>query len=118
RIAGAQTLRCSRRPIAVEPRGTIGRRLSGRRIESVDRLGKRVVRKLDNADRLIFDPRMTGLVLVAEPPTETHLRFRLDMEDGPIPHIWYWDRRGLGSVRLLAERQFAERLGATKLGPD
>jgi formamidopyrimidine-DNA glycosylase len=118
RIAGAQTLRCPRRPIAIEPRGAIGRRLRGRRIDSVDRLGKRVVLRLDNADRLIFEPRMTGLVLVADPPTETHLRFRIDLDNGPIPHVWYWDRRGLGSVRLLTERQFAERLGAAKVGPD
>ena len=39
---------------------------------------------------------MTGLVLVADPPTQEHLRFRLDLEGGPIPHVWYWDRRGLG----------------------
>jgi formamidopyrimidine-DNA glycosylase len=61
---------------------------------------------------------MTGLVLVADPPTQEHLRFRLDLADGPIPHVWYWDRRGLGSVRLLTERQFAERLGGERLGPD
>jgi len=61
---------------------------------------------------------MTGLVLVADPPTREHLRFRLDLADGPIPHVWYWDRRGLGSVRLLTDRQFGERLGAESLGPD
>src|SRR6185369_1373715 len=70
------------------------------------------------ADRLIFEPRMTGLVLVADPPTETHLRFRLDLKGGPIPHIWYWDRRGLGSVRLLSERQFGAQLDNGQLGPD
>ena len=36
-------------------------------------------------DRLIFEPRMTGLVLVADPPSQEHLRFRLDLADGPIP---------------------------------
>jgi formamidopyrimidine-DNA glycosylase len=118
RIAAAEPLRCPRRPIAIEPRRSIGRRLHGRRIDVVDRLGKRVVLKLDNADRLVFEPRMTGLVLIADPPTETHLRFRLDLESGPIPHIWYWDRRGLGSVRLLTDAQFNERLGGEKLGPD
>src|SRR5262249_7119852 len=53
-----------------------------------------------------------------DPPTTTHLRFRLDLADGPIPHIWYWDRRGLGSVRLLNEKQFAELLSSGNLGPD
>src|SRR5262249_15180859 len=74
--------------------------------------------RLDSGDRLIFEPRMTGLVLVADPPTQDHLRFRLDLEDGPIPHVWYWDRRGLGSVRLLDQKQFAAQLGNGQLGPD
>jgi formamidopyrimidine-DNA glycosylase len=119
RIAGAERVRCRRRPIAIEPRGAaLGRRLVGRRIDDVGRLGKRVVLRLDSGDRLIFEPRMTGLVLVANPPTQEHLRFRLDLNGGPIPHVWYWDRRGLGSVRLLSPRQFTERLGDDRLGPD
>src|SRR5262245_58576523 len=119
RILGAERERCRRRPILVQPAGSaLGRRVAGRRIEEVARLGKRVVLKLDSGDRLIFEPRMTGLVLVADPPTVEHLRFRLDLADGPIPHVWYWDRRGLGSVRLLDERQFATQLGNGYLGPD
>jgi formamidopyrimidine-DNA glycosylase len=90
----------------------------GRRISDVSRLGKRVVLKLDNGDRLIFEPRMTGLVLVADPPTVEHLRFQLDLADGPIRHVWYWDRRGLGSVRLLSEREYTALLSGGKLGPD
>jgi formamidopyrimidine-DNA glycosylase len=118
-IAGAGRVKCRRRPIAVEPRAAaLARRVIGRRIEDVGRVGKRVVLRLDSGDRLIFEPRMTGLVLVADPPTEEHLRFRLDLAEGPIRQIWYWDRRGLGSVRLLSERQFAERLGDGSLGPD
>src|SRR5262245_45612271 len=119
RILGAERERCRRRPILVQPAGSaLGRRVAGRRIEEVARLGKRVVLKLDSGDRLIFEPRMTGLVLVADPPTVEHLRFRLDLADGPIPHVWYWDRRGLGSVRLLTDQQFADQLGNGKLGPD
>jgi formamidopyrimidine-DNA glycosylase len=118
-IAGAVRLPCRRRPIAIQPRpATLAKRIAGRQIVEVGRLGKRVVLRLDRGDRLIFEPRMTGLVLVADPPTQGHLRFRLDLADGPIPHVWYWDRRGLGSVRLLAEREFAARLGNGALGPD
>jgi formamidopyrimidine-DNA glycosylase len=76
------------------------------------------VLRLEGGERLIFEPRMTGLVLVADPPTQEHLRLRLDLARGPIPHIWYWDRRGLGSVRLLTESQFAAQLGNGHLGPD
>jgi formamidopyrimidine-DNA glycosylase len=94
------------------------RRIVGRRIEEVGRLGKRVVVKLDSADRLIFEPRMTGLVLLADPPTAEHLRFRLDLAGGPSPHVWYWDRRGLGSIKLLADSEFQELLAGGRLGPD
>lgn len=119
RIAGAERLQCRKRPILMQPRpAELAKRLTGARIDEVGRLGKRVVLLLDSGDRLIFEPRMTGLVLVADPPTQEHLRFRLDLARGPIPHVWYWDRRGLGSVRLLNERQFAGQLGDGRLGPD
>jgi formamidopyrimidine-DNA glycosylase len=118
-IAGAEKLRCRRRPIAIEPRpAMLAKRIVGRRIAEVGRLGKRVVLQLDDGQRLIFEPRMTGLVLLADPPTQEHLRFRLDLAGGPIAHVWYWDRRGLGSVCLLSERQFEARLGNGALGPD
>lgn len=119
RVVGAERLRCSRKPIAIVPQGaTLARRLAGRRIDDVGRLGKRVVLLLDSGDRMIFEPRMTGLVLVADPPTTEHLRFRLDLSGDSVEHVWYWDRRGLGSIRLLNERQFAEQLGDGRLGPD
>jgi formamidopyrimidine-DNA glycosylase len=119
RIVGAERVKCSRRPILIHPQGAaLTRKLVGRTVSEVGRVGKRVVIKLDNGDRLIFEPRMTGLVLVADPPTKEHLRFRLDLERGPIQSIWYWDRRGLGSVRLLSEKQFQDCLGAGTLGPD
>jgi formamidopyrimidine-DNA glycosylase len=119
RISGVERVKCSRRPILIEPTGaSLKRKLVGRIVHEVGRVGKRVVLKLDSGDRLIFEPRMTGLVLVADPPTQEHLRFRLDFAGGPIESIWYWDRRGLGSVRLLTEKQFHDRLGARALGPD
>lgn len=118
-IAAAVCLRCQKRPIRIEPRAAaLARRLVGQQIEEVGRLGKRVVLKLAGGERLIFEPRMTGLVLVADPPSAEHLRFRLDLADGPIAHVWYWDRRGLGSIRLVSERQLAEQLGSGRLGPD
>jgi len=119
RVLSVERLKCQRRPIRIEPKpATLSRRIVGQKIVEVGRLGKRVVLKLDSGDRLIFEPRMTGLVLITDPPTDEHLRFRLDMADGPIPHVWYWDRRGLGSVRLLTDQEFARQLGSGKLGPD
>lgn len=119
RIVGAERVKCARRPIQIQPSGSaLSRRLIGRTVQDVGRVGKRVVLQFDNADRLIFEPRMTGLVLVTDPPTTEHMRFRLDFEGGSIPHVWYWDRRGLGSIRLLSDHQFREQLGSGKLGPD
>jgi formamidopyrimidine-DNA glycosylase len=119
RIVGAGRVPCRRRPILIHPRPpALARRLVGSTVDEVGRLGKRVILRLSSGDSLIFEPRMTGLVLVADPPTQEHLRFRLDLAGGPIPHIWYWDRRGLGSVRLISESQLADQLGSRRLGPD
>jgi formamidopyrimidine-DNA glycosylase len=119
RIAAADRSPCERRPILIQPRPTtLAKRLVGREVTAVDRLGKRVVVRIDNGDSLIFEPRMTGLVLVADPPTKEHLRFCLELTGGPIRQVWYWDRRGLGSVRLLTAEQLTSQLGSGKLGPD
>jgi formamidopyrimidine-DNA glycosylase len=61
---------------------------------------------------------MTGLVLLSDPPSREHLRFRLDLRDATVPHLWYWDRRGLGSIRLLDRQQVEHQLGPPQLGPD
>ena len=79
-IAGAARLPCRRRPIAIVPRPSmLARRIAGQTIVEVTRLGKRVVLVLSSGDRLIFEPRMTGLVLTADPPSTEHLRFQLDL---------------------------------------
>jgi formamidopyrimidine-DNA glycosylase len=119
KIAGALRLPCSRRAILIQPRpAALAKRAIGRQVLDVGRLGKRVVLLLCSGDRLVFEPRMTGLVLIADPPTQEHLRFRLDLAGGPVPHVWYWDRRGLGSVRLFTAAQFATQFAIGKLGPD
>ncbi len=119
RIAAAGRVPCPKRPIAVSPGpAALDKRIVGQRIESIGRVGKRVVIHLERGDALVFEPRMTGLVLVADPPTREHLRFRLDLKGGPLKSIWYWDRRGLGSVRLLSAKQFEEQLRGSKVGPD
>jgi formamidopyrimidine-DNA glycosylase len=110
---------CQRKPILVSPKiEEFSERAVGRRITTVDRLGKRVVVRLDSGDAIVFEPRMTGLVLIADPPTGEHLRFRLDLRSGPTKSVWYWDRRGLGSVRLLAAEELAAKLGSDVLGLD
>jgi formamidopyrimidine-DNA glycosylase len=109
---------CARRPIQITPRiDALRRRAVGRRIAAVDRIGKRVVLRLDSGDAIILEPRMTGLVLLADPPTREHLRLRITLEGKPS-ELLFWDRRGLGSVRLVSERQFHELYENGNLGPD
>jgi formamidopyrimidine-DNA glycosylase len=57
-------------------------------------------------------------VLLADPPTAEHLRFRAKLAGAKAPELLYWDRRGLGSVRLLSPKEFAEQLGPERIGPD
>ena len=122
-IAGSEVLdvqrtRCRLKPIRISPSmASFRRRVIGRRILEVGRVGKRVVLALDSGDSVILEPRMTGLVLVADPPNQEHLRLRFSL-DGAVPELLYWDRRGLGSVQLLSPDQFHQRFGLQGLGPD
>ena len=55
--------RCRLRPISVVPtRGRFRKQLIGHTIVAIERLGKRVVLRLDNDYVVIFEPRMTGFV--------------------------------------------------------
>jgi formamidopyrimidine-DNA glycosylase len=117
RIREAERMPCPRKPIEVSPKpAAFRKRTVGRKVSAVDRLGKRVVIRLEGGDSIILEPRMTGLVLLADPPTTEHLRFRLTLDDGRS--VYYWDRRGLGSVRLFSEKELAARYDDGTLGPD
>lgn len=119
KIIGASRVPCRRRPIVITPNlPALKRRLIGQSIADVGRLGKRVVIHVSSGDALVLEPRMTGLVLVADPPSLEHLRFRIDLAGAAVPTIWYWDRRGLGSVRLLSAAELARQFGTGRLGPD
>ncbi len=119
RIEDVERVRCRRRPISIEPRiDRFRRRAVGRIICDVGRVGKRVIVHLDSSDAIVLEPRMTGLVLVAEPPTREHLRFRCLLSGKADRALLYWDRRGLGSVRLFSRSEFDAAFGPEKIGPD
>jgi formamidopyrimidine-DNA glycosylase len=118
RILGVERPRCRRKPILIAPRIDVFRRRAvGRQIVAVDRVGKRVVLRLDSGDGIVLEPRMTGLVLLADPPSVEHLRLRIRL-DGPAHELLFWDRRGLGLVRLVDPGEFADLYGERMLGPD
>ena len=73
--------------------------------------------ELEDTQVIVIEPRMTGLVLLADPPTVDHLRLRLRLQGGSEPELLFWDRRGLGTVRLLKADQIASAIDV-KLGPD
>lgn len=124
RVADVIRPRCKLRPIEIAPRlASFRRRVVGRSIARLGRVGKRVIIELGangkcETDSIVIEPRMTGLVLLAEPPDREHLRFGLRLEAGPAPELWFWDRRGLGSVRLVSPAEFAARYGLDRIGPD
>jgi formamidopyrimidine-DNA glycosylase len=131
RIEAIERPRCRLKPIAIGPSpARLRRRVIGCTIDAVDRVGKRVLVQLSSDDVLVFEPRMTGLVLVAEPPNREHLRLRIALAGGSRSsgaasngarrgspsQLLYWDRRGLGSVRLLSPLELDEM--RAQFGPD
>ncbi|MBS0208491.1 MAG: bifunctional DNA-formamidopyrimidine glycosylase/DNA-(apurinic or apyrimidinic site) lyase [Planctomycetes bacterium] len=116
--------RCACRPISIRPAlPRIARRIEGQTIAAIERLGKRVILRFASDDRLVIEPRMTGLVLLAEPPDQDHLRLSLTVEcptkNGRVQpkEMLFWDRRGLGTARLVSPAEFARDYGE-RLGPD
>jgi formamidopyrimidine-DNA glycosylase len=120
RIEAVLRPRCKLRPIEIAPDlARFRRRAVGRLITATDRVGKRVVVRLEGeGDAIVMEPRMTGLVLVADPPNREHLRFGLALAGGSVSELWFWDRRGLGSVRLVSPPEFEALYGADRVGPD
>jgi formamidopyrimidine-DNA glycosylase len=110
--------KCKLKPIEITPGPrSFRRRVLGREVHGLDRLGKRVLVRFNGGENIVFEPRMTGLLLLADPPDSEHLRFCLKLR-GSEPCLWFWDRRGLGSVRCLNQSELKERFGSGKLGPD
>ncbi len=119
RIEKLHWLRRPLKPIATQPsRPVFRRRVLGQQVVAVDRIGKRVVIRLGTGDSIVVEPRMTGLVLLGEPPNESHLRWHMQLTDTTANDVWYWDRRGLGSVRLFTPESLQQTLGPDCIGPD
>lgn len=121
KIVAVERCRLRARPIQFTPAGgKFDRRVLDKKVMAVDRLGKRVVVRLDDGIALVFEPRMTGLVLLADPPSRDHLRLRIHLENrrGKRQELLYWDQRGLGLVRALDEQGLEKLYGPERLGPD
>lgn len=117
---------CPRRPIPIHPTPeTLVTLTRNNRIQDVVRVAKRICIKIYKEQAspertchvIVIEPRMTGLVVTSDPPTELHrrLRFHLD-RDGNQTGFDFWDRRGLGTVSLLNASEFDQL--RNRLGPD
>ena len=119
-LVGVQSCPCDCRPILLEPAlDRINERVREQRVTCVERRAKRILIGLASGDLFVIEPRMTGLMLVEDPPDLEHLRIEWRLRQGRKSRsVWFWDRRGLGTVRLLTAEQAATHLGPSRLGPD
>jgi formamidopyrimidine-DNA glycosylase len=91
--------------------------ISGEQFIDVRRLGKRVVFHVSDGSHLVVEPRMTGLMLLKDPPDIEHLRLRWDFaEPAEFNSLWFWDRRGLGTVTRFEPGALQQKYET--LGPD
>jgi len=110
---------CKKRPIEIQPRiDRIHRRLSGQKISRVSRLGKKVVIISEKNDHLVIEPRMTGLVLIDQPPDNDYLRLEIQLKSRTVDRVLFWDQRGLGKVFCYSEKEYASLLASGIVGPD
>ena len=118
-ISDVEIVKSRYKRITISPRADrFRRRVNQQKIDDNGRVGKRVLIHLDNDDAIVIVPRMTGLVLIADPPNEHHLRLGLYLASSEVETLWFWDRRGLGTVRLMSAAERQEWLGGKRLGPD
>ena len=117
KIISAERTTCKKQPIEIKPRiDAIKRKVVGTTVKAVSRLGKRAIVWTSNDDALIFEPRMTGILMIDDPPTIEHLRFKLTLSGHPA-ELMFWDRRGLGKIQLVTRQQYEKEI-ANRLGPD
>lgn len=115
------------KPCGMYPeKGKLLKSLIGSKVIGIERRGKRVVIQLD-CGYLVFQPKMTGLVSLTDPPDPGHVRLILKMQNrvaNPQPssvspaQVYFWDRRGLGTIALWSKDELERELGPDVLGID
>lgn len=126
-ITSAVCPKISVKPCGMYPeKGTLLSKLPGSEIVGIERRGKRVVIQLD-CGNLIFQPKMTGLVSLTDPPDPGHVRMILKVQNSPDSNrkntsqpkeVFFWDRRGLGTIALWSNEELETHLGPDVLGID
>src|SRR5579862_3412814 len=115
RIVAARTLRGDlRRPFPPE----LGARITGRRIEQLDRRAKYLLIRLDHELVLLVHLGMSGRILIgkAGDPVEKHVHFILDLDDGR--RVALQDPRRFGLVDLIPAAKLDEHKLLRDMGPE
>ena len=97
----------------------LARRLRGRAVRRVDRLGKYLLVRLDGGLTLLSHLGMTGRWLLPDRggwPESRHLHVRVTFSDGT--RLCYEDARRFGLLRLVPTREVARDPALARLGPD
>lgn len=120
RIVAVQKCPCRCRPITLKPRmARIKQKATGQTVVAVRRRAKRIVLELSSGEAFVIEPRMTGLMLVSDPPDLKHLRLEWQFADRrEVNSLWFWDQRGLGTIRLSSPDEVRRLFSTADLGPD
>jgi formamidopyrimidine-DNA glycosylase len=97
---------------------SLSRRVLGARIERTSRRAKAVVIALDTGDRIVIQPRFTGVLLIDDgtlpPDALRYVTVSFALDDGRT--LAYRDVRRLGTVSLMTPLRFAKF--EASLGPE
>jgi formamidopyrimidine-DNA glycosylase len=98
------------------PPGVLRRRLPGRLVLGLDRVGKYLLARLDSGERLLLHLGMTGeIVREGAFPADVHTHLQIHFSDGR-PGVVFRDERKFGKVQLLAPGEDSVRV--LRLGRD
>jgi formamidopyrimidine-DNA glycosylase len=118
RIQAVTTPPCSCKPISIKPSlKEIASELVGQKVQDISRIGKRVLIETD-LWALVLQPKMTGLATLGDVPDPGHVRLLIQLSGRPKLCAQFWDRRGLGTVEMIAKDQVQAQLVDGKIGPD
>lgn len=111
---------CPCRPLTYKPGlEEITERVRGQLITAVKRRAKRGILELASGEALVVEPRMTGLLLLTDAPDPGHLRLEWKLSGRKeFNSLWFWDRRGLGTVTLYEPDAYQALITTGHLGRD
>ena len=81
------------RPIKIEPTiQQFRKRALDAKILAVDRIAKRILIRLSTGDSIVMQPKMAGIAMIADPPSQQHTRLVFELQGATVDRFLYWDR--------------------------